>query len=360
MVKKTLGYVELEWTCPRCGSRNPGPKKTCSGCGAPQPDDVKFEQAAQEELISDEEEIERAKAGPDVHCAYCGARNPAGAEKCTQCSADLTEATARDSGQMVGAHRDQPAPEVPCPACGTPNPAGAHECSQCGANLTRPEPQPEPEPRRPVTQGRSCGPVVLIAGAALLIALVVLGIVLTRPSSDMTATVEDVSWTRTIPIMGLVPVTYEAWLDEIPPEAAVGACRQEVHHVQDEPAPNSQEVCGTPYTVDTGSGYGEVVQDCKYQVYEEWCEYAAEEWRAVDAVTLTGNDLNPRWPATQLAADQQAGEGEESYEVLFDTDGGAYTYTTSDPAEFAQFQDGSKWILKVNKLGAVVSIEPAR
>jgi len=112
MVKKTLGYVELEWRCPRCGSRNPGPEKTCNGCGAPQPEDVEFEQPAEEELVTEESEIERAKAGPDVHCAYCGARNPADAEICTQCGADLTEASARVSGRVVGAHRDKPAADV--------------------------------------------------------------------------------------------------------------------------------------------------------------------------------------------------------------------------------------------------------
>ncbi len=361
MTKKTLGYVELEWTCPRCGSKNPGPQKSCSGCGAPQPDDVEFEQAAEEELITDEEEIERAKTGPDVHCAYCGARNPAGAKTCTQCSADLTEAAARVSGRVVGAHRHEAAPDVACPSCGAMNPATAHECSQCGASLARPE--PEPEPRTPASRAAApqrggCGRVAIIAGA-VLIALIALGIFLTRPSSDMVAAVEDVSWTRTIPIMGLVPVTYEDWQDEIPPEAIIGDCRQEPHHVQDSPAPNSKEICGTPYTIDKGSGYGEVVQDCQYEVYEEWCEYSVEELQAVDQIVQSGNDLNPVWPAvTQLAAGQQAGEGKETYEIVFDTDGGTYTYTTSDPAEFAQFQDGSQWLLKVNKLGAVVSVEP--
>jgi len=176
----------------------------------------------------------------------------------------------------------------------------------------------------------------------------------------MVATVEDVVWTRSVPIMGLVPVSYEGWRDEIPSEAVVGDCRQEVHHVQDSPAPNSEEICGTPYTVDKGSGYGEVVQDCEYQVYAERCEYEVEEWRVVDTVTSSGHDLSPRSPAVQLAADQQEGQAEDRYQITFDTDGGMVTYTISDPAEFAQFEEGSRWILKVNKLGAVVSVEPAR
>ena len=46
---------------------------------------VVSEQAAQEELVTDEKESERAKAGPDIHCAYCGARNPAGTENRYDC-----------------------------------------------------------------------------------------------------------------------------------------------------------------------------------------------------------------------------------------------------------------------------------
>jgi ribosomal protein L40E len=362
MVKKTLGYVELEWTCPRCGSRNPGPDKTCNGCGAPQPDDVEFEQAAQEELVTEEKAIKRAKAGPDVHCAYCGARNRADAEICTQCGADLTEAEARVSGQVVGAHRREPVPDVACPACGALNPASAHECSQCGATLARPEPKPAPRSAaKPAARaGRGgCGPIALVAGVGLIL-LVILGIFLTRPSGERAATVEDVSWTRSVPIMGLVPVAHEGWYDEVPQDAVLGDCRQEPHHVQDSPAPNAREICGTPYTVDTGSGYGEVVQDCRYEVYEDWCEYQVEEWQVVDQVVQSGSDLNPRWPVTQLDVGQRKGEGEERYEVVFDTDGGTYSYITSDPAEFAQFRPGSQWLLKVNKLGAVVDVEPVR
>ena len=137
MVKKSLGYVRTEWTCPNCQTRNPGPQKTCASCGMPQPDDVKFEQTAQEEIITNEAEIEKAKAGPDIHCYYCGSRNPAGAATCSQCGADLTEGTARKSGDILGGHRQGPAPKITCSACGAENEANASKCGQCGALLPR-------------------------------------------------------------------------------------------------------------------------------------------------------------------------------------------------------------------------------
>lgn len=358
MVKKKVGYVRLEWTCSSCGAKNPGPQKTCTGCGAPQPEDIEFEQAAQEELITEAEEIKRAEAGPDVHCGYCGARNPAGTETCTQCGADMSEGQARASGQVIGAHRDKPAEEVPCPSCGALNPATAHKCSQCGASMARTEPEPAQQPAQAPKKG-GCGPLVYVAGAAVIL-LIALGVFLTRPSSDIAGAVEAVDWTRSIAIEALSPVTREDWREEIPSEAVIGTCKQEVHHTQEEPAPNAQEVCGTPYTVDKGSGYGEVVQDCKYEVYADWCKYEVKEWQAIDTITLNGNDLAPRWPASQLGTGQREGEREEHYECIFDTDGKTYTYRTQDAAEFAQCQIGSRWTLKVNRLDAVVSIEPAR
>jgi len=52
MTKKTIGYVKLAWTCPHCDGENHGPRKFCNGCGAPQPQDVEFHQAAGDTLAS--------------------------------------------------------------------------------------------------------------------------------------------------------------------------------------------------------------------------------------------------------------------------------------------------------------------
>ncbi len=356
MVKKTVGYVRLEWTCPRCGSKNPGPQKMCGGCGGPQPDDVKFEQPAQEKLVTDEEEIKRATAGPDEHCPYCGARNPARAETCTQCGGDLTDATARAAGQVLGAHRDKAAKDVPCPSCGAMNPGTALKCSQCGASMA--QPKPKPRVKKP-TKRPSSGPVAFIAGGAALV-LIALFIFLATRTSDVIGIVESVSWTRTIAIEALGPATHEDWRDEIPTDAVVGTCTEKVHHTQDEPAPGAKEVCGTPYTEDTGTGYGEVVQDCQYQVTADWCTFTVQEWQKTDEVTLSGADPNPRWPDLQLGSDQREGTPDEAYQIVFDTDGDTYTYQTSDSAAFSQYAIGSRWVLKVNKLNQLTSIEPAR
>ena len=77
--QKEVGYVELEWTCPRCQARNAGTVKTCATCGVPQPADVEFEAPPQAEIIAKEsveaQEVAKAvAAGADVYCPFCGTR----------------------------------------------------------------------------------------------------------------------------------------------------------------------------------------------------------------------------------------------------------------------------------------------
>ena len=67
MTRKSLGYVELEWTCKRCGTVNPGMQKMCTNCGAPMADADQFEMPDEQRLITDDTRLEAAKKGADIH-----------------------------------------------------------------------------------------------------------------------------------------------------------------------------------------------------------------------------------------------------------------------------------------------------
>jgi len=359
VARKTVGYVKMEWTCPNCGSRNPGTKIICGNCAAPQPDDVQFEQVAQEELITDEKLIERAKAGPDVHCPFCGTRNPANAAQCSTCFGDLSEAEARQSGHAVGAHSTKPVPDVECTHCGTMNPGTATNCINCQSTLTKQMPAPSAIPRTlPARPQRKISPLLIIV---LLLAVVACAVFffLSMQTEELIGRVSNVSWERTILIEGLVPVEREAWADEVPAAGAMGSCREEVRNTSNFPEPNSQEVCGTPYTVDTGSGVGEVVQDCEYLVYDDYCSFTIDEWQVVNQVSSSGNNFAPEWPTLNLGFEEREGEYEEVYAVVIDTDGRSYTYHPNSFNEYQQFDIGSSWILEVNTFNAIRSITPA-
>ena len=369
MAKKSLGYVRTEWTCPNCQTRNPGPQKTCSSCGMPQPDDVQFEQAAQEQIITDEAEIAKAKVGPDIHCYYCGTRNPADAATCSQCGADLTEGTAREKGQVMGAHRDKPAAKIVCESCGTENEPDAAKCAQCGSPLRQAEPKPPPVKAAPAPAGRNKLWMIIAGGFLLLccVAVIIFGVLSAR-TSDINGTVNDVSWTRAIAIEALVPVTHEGWRDEIPAGAIVGLCTEKVRDTEQRATGEQREICGTPYTEDKGSGYAEVGQDCTTEdgyesvpIYADSCEYTVDEWQKVDEASASGNDLAPQWPSIgTLSRDQREGERREEYQVTFSTESEQYTYSPGNADEFGRYQIGSRWILKVNTFGVVTETEPMR
>lgn len=362
MARKQIGYVELQWKCPRCGSLNPGPQQTCGNCGGPQPQDVKFQQAASQELIQDEAAKKAAAAGPDIHCPFCGTRNPAGTQTCRQCGGDLAEGTKREAGQVVGSFSfDAPKTTLKCPNCGAENPDTALSCQNCGASLAQePAPAAPPAPAPAAQKGRPAW--IFAVGVILVLAIcgaITYYMFLARRTEASTGMVQSLRWERSIPIEALVAVEYEAWKDQIPQDAEVGGCRQEIRSVQSEPVPNSVEVCGTPYTEDTGSGYGEVVQDCEYQVYDDLCSYSVEEWREVDTAVLSGEDRSPAWPEPQLEQGQRVGEdASETYTIVFRLGDELYTYSTSDFDLFQQAEAGETWTLNINSFGRVVSVEP--
>ncbi len=358
MARKQVGFVELQWKCPRCGSLNPGPKQACVNCGAPQPKDVKFEQAPRQELIKDEAEKAKAAAGPDIHCPYCGTRNPAGTTVCKQCGGDLSEGALREAGQVVGAYSFGTPTTIKCPRCGTENPDTAKSCSSCGSSLAQEAEVAAAKPvaaagKMPIWMIVAIVAVVVVCGGIVLITL------LSNRTKGTTGLIENVRWERVIPIEALVAVQYETWQDQIPQEAEVGACREEIRSVESEPVPNSVEVCGTPYTVDTGGGYGEVVQDCEYQVYDNVCSYTVEEWRQVDTAVMSGSDQQPTWPEPILEAGQRVGENRsENYVIVFSSGDQTFTYTTSDLSLFQQADVGEQWGLNVNTFGKLISVEP--
>lgn len=362
MARKSVGFVHMEWRCPNCDTRNKGTNKICSNCATAQPADVAFEQTAQETLIEDEALIAQAKAGPDVHCPFCGTRNPATAVQCKSCLGELTEGVARSKGIVLGEHRAEPVPDVICSYCQTTNPGTAFVCSNCTRPLHKTKPQPKETPQKatptpPAAQSRRVSPLLYLF---LAIALFACGYLffLSIQRDETVGQVSNVEWERTIQIEGLVPVSSEGWLDEIPQSAEVGFCREEVRFSSPNPQPNSQEVCGEPYTVDTGTGIGELVQDCEYLVYDDLCSYTVDEWQVISEERAAGNDFASFWPSTTLSSTEREGEYEESYRVVFDADGRSYSYRPNSFDAFTRFTIGSDWILELNGFNAVVDVSP--
>jgi hypothetical protein len=337
MARKTLGFVPLIWECPYCQTQNPGPIKTCTSCGAPQPDDVEFLQVDEEKFnfIKDEALIRMAMSGPDIHCPYCGTRNVAGAQVCSNCGGELNieGKVIRETGKEVRT-----------------------------VSEAKKEPTPTPAPELPqISNGKSNRKLnlgVILLGLAIITGCLIVLFMLLRTDS-IEATVTDVAWERSVAIEAFTEVTRSDWWDQIPEIAEIQSCRQRYRYTSEIPEANATEVCSEAVVEDTGTGLGEVVQECVYEVYDDYCEYTAMDWVVLTTVVETGENSNPVWPEPNLSADQQLGAMTETYTIIFTGDGDRYTYTTSDLETFMMAQLGSRWELSVNQLGGIQSIEPA-
>ena len=349
--RRTLGYIQNEWTCPNCNTRNKGSVKTCENCGAPQPENVQFELPSEEKLVTDEDSIKAAQAGADIHCPFCGTRNPATAVTCSQCGGDLQGGHARQAGQEMKAPVAQPK-IIKCDNCGTDNPSSNAICSKCG--------HPLPKTAAPAAAQANAGAPVagtapapkktnwlLIGGilAALAVCCVVIGALFFLPSQSVKATVSDVHWQTSVPVQEMKAVDHSDEAGNPPSDAYNVSCHDE-----------SKDVCEEK-VIDKGNGYSEKVEDCHTET-QQYCSYTVDEWTTIQTYTLDGNDLNPVYDNPSIASGQRLGDKDEDLTVTFSTDKGEKTYHPGTIGEFQQFTVGSSWTLKMNALGGVVGVEP--
>ena len=319
--RRTLGYIENEWTCPNCQTRNKGSVKTCVNCGAPQPENVQFELPAEQKIIKDAESVKAAGAGADIHCPFCGTRNPATAKTCSQCGGDLLEGKARESGRLMQA----PPPQmkiVKCDNCGTDNPVGNAVCSKCGSPLPKIV-APALASQAPAIPGvgRLTMPKktnwLLIGGilAGLSICCVVLGALFFLPSKSVQATVVDVHWQTFVPVQEIQAVDHNNEAGSPPSGAYNVSCHDE-----------SQDVC-EQRTIDKGNGYSEVVEECNTET-QQYCSYTVDEWTTIQTYSLDGDNLQPIYEDPSLASGQRLGQESEELIVTFSTpDGEQETYS---------------------------------
>lgn len=353
MAKRSLGFVELSWECPNCQAKNKGLDKTCKQCGAPQPENLQFGLDEDAKKISDEKILQELKNGADFHCPYCGTRNIQGTVVCTQCGGDLTDATKRTSGNVLTAKAN-----TICPKCGNKNQFAATTCAACGSimpksgvhnNQPTPESTPHEKKSSPI---RPWMALPVIAGLLLLCSLIWL---LFFKTNSVMGTVESTHWSRSIQIESFIEVKKQAWKDLIPSDGKVLECKMEFRENSDQPTDNSKEICATK-VVDQGNGAGEVVEECHYEVYDNYCTFTVFDWDVTNELTKSGDGLTAIWPPFTPTSSERIGVKTENYDVNFSTSNGIKTYSTSDYNYFQNFSIGSEWMLSINTLGGIVDI----
>jgi len=351
--RRTLGYIQNEWKCPNCETRNKGTDKACTNCGAPQPDNVQFELGEDQNFVTDEAQIQAAQSDADIHCGFCGTRNPATAVTCSQCGGDLKEGKARAAGRIMQAPPPPPK-NIKCGNCGTDNPGTNTTCSKCGAALPKvvtQTPQVQPALQQPVMSGAKPAPKkktnwFLFGGILGFIAIccVVIVALFLIPTSSVQGTVTAVHWQTNVPLQEVRAVDYSNERGSPPSDAYNVSCHDE-----------TREVCEQK-TIDKGNGFSEVVEDC-HNESEQYCSYTRDEWTTIQTYSLDGNDLYPEYASPNYSSDQRLGDESEELTVTFSTENGTETYSPGTVTEFQQFNIGSTWTLKMNALGGVVDVQ---
>lgn len=383
MAQKIVGYREMIWTCPNCGAKNPGSSRICKSCGAAMGEDVKFEQQTNADMIKDEKVIDQASKGPDIYCAYCGNRNPAGSTKCSRCGAELSEGKEREHGTQHSAnlhheHSNQDGgAEVVCQACGSKNPASALKCKTCGAPLnisTKKEEIPDPSQVNSGKKGSSggCLKIILFLVIAGIIGAFLLngcgsggrqtGNIFSGnqntpvPNQVYNAVVSQQKWQTSVQVIGSVDSKQSAWKDAVPKEARNVNCKDRKRYTSNEKKTNSVEVCGTPYAIDMGNGFEQFVQDCVYDVYDSYCEYTISKTGVIETARASGSGPNPEAPFVD--SKYTAGNQSVSYSVeIRDENGKTYTLTPSNLTEYRQYPVGTEFQIEVNSRGRIVNME---
>lgn len=351
MARRSKGFIELEWTCPNCETRNKGSVKTCASCGAPQPENVQFEAPGEKKLVSDEKASKLRKRGADIHCGFCGTRNPSTAETCSQCGGDLSEGVARQAGREIDMSTREPQ-IVSCANCGKKNQGTNSSCEECGAPLPRAKKALEPAAFSGIKQAamedtkkkKPNWKVLGAIGGALLLCCIAALALLFIPSSSAQASVTDVYWQTSVPLQEIQAVSYSNERGSPPSDAYNVSCWED-----------SQEVC-EERTIDRGDGFAEVVEDCHTET-EQYCDYTIDEWTTVQTYTLEGHDTFPVYEQPNISNDQRLGNQSENLTVTFNSEKGQKSYSPNSVSEFQQFQIGSTWTLKLNAIGGVVGVE---
>ncbi|GAB4267257.1 MAG: hypothetical protein Kow0029_01650 [Candidatus Rifleibacteriota bacterium] len=358
-------FVEGFWNCPNCATKCRGSEQNCSNCGAIRGENVEFHCEDDAPAITDEEELAKAKAGPDWICRFCGNTSPAGARKCTGCGSD------REDGKKRAVNE---------------------------------EPVEDNEAKSPATPIKTAKPMPLGCqvgcGVIALIFLVLMALSCQQKPGKLEITGNF--WKRTVEREQLTTVREKAWKNEVPANARKISSSREIRNYK--LIPDGYEMVDETYTqkvkvgekkvkagkVNLGNGRFKIkykmvpeyreekktrrVKKEKFKkepIFDEKVTYEIDRWKPIDRVEASGTEDEPKWPETNATdrsppqvGDIRAGKRTEEYWVkakrLSDGKEFEIRQLKSHPLTYDQFmklRKGTQWDAVFSGLGALTEIK---
>lgn len=285
--------VEGFWDCPNCNAKNRGSMQQCEDCGAIRSENVKFYTEDGAPVITDEEELEKAKAGPDWICTFCSNMSPSASPVCTGCG------SARSDGKKRAVR------EIP---------AGADSAGSVSQKT------PPAAPTQPAPTWLKVGCSIF---ALLFLVLTILSCHEKAAKIEITAN----QWVRVIERAEYKTVRENAWANELPSGARKVSSERKVRSYKEIPD-GFEDVDEVYYEkvkigekrvedgkVDLGNGRFQIkyrmvpeykeekrtrrVKRQKFRkepVYDEMVTFDVDRWVPIAATELRGTTDEPRWP----------------------------------------------------------------
>jgi len=392
-----MAIREGAWDCLHCGmKRNRGPEKFCGGCGAPRGDNVKFYLPEDARVVEDEEELRRAKAGPDWNCRYCGGDNQGYNNFCTGCGAGKDGSAPRKTTEYK-------IDEIPHSGEDLKKEEKEHvKGSKSDFKKEKKEPKRRKSGQKPgegdpgrKTSGnylfaKIAGTAGCVGLSAIVLILIVIGLFLAFRTHEVSLEVTGLNWERTIAIEEFRTITEEGWEGELPSDARYISESREIHHYEQVQVGTETETRTVTRQVQTGTesvkvgvkdmgnGYFEDVYEDRpvyeeveetvteevpvYEdkpVYRQKITYEVDRWVPDRTEKASGTDRNrPVWPEFTLGNEEREGVRQENYTVtLVDSKGKSYKYKASSYQEWEKFEKGKSYKAKITGLGSLKSIE---
>lgn len=375
------------WDCPSCGrKKNDGPNEECPGCGNKRGKEVKFYLDDDSPVVTDPNELKRAKIGPDWNCEHCGAANDADRADCKSCGASKGSShsnavkdyvppapTSRNKSDKSDDYFDQPIARKTVPPRRLDAPS--HRQEQIISSF----------PKKKILTYGGIGLGVMLLG---LIAFLFLH------TRDVPVQLTGVTWTREIQIEKFKTVVEEDW--DIPSGGRkIGSETKIKGYVENRSVITGYQVVGTRQVkvgshteevvcgqTDLGNGYfedkkcqetvddyeDEEIKEPIYQqdpVYAQWYTYEIERWKYERSVHGAGADQKVYWPEFTLAdpkitqiGKERRGASKENYQASFRGGSKNKDYTlTFNYQRWSSLKIGSTYTGKMNVMGMLLGIE---
>ena len=319
-----MAIREGKWRCRHCNEVSRGVELKCSACGKTRDKDVAFFLEDEAPALNDQALLERATAGADWLCLFCGSSSPSTTSDCRDCGAARGTAPSRETRVHLHGAAQPPV-------------------SAAGAAV-------------PVRSGSSKKPAV-IALLAVAVLLTAIWFLFLRKSEDQVM-VAGLEWERIVEIEAFRSVQEEAW-ESAPAGAHVLRTAEEKYGTEKVQTGSERVKVGTK---DLGNGFFEDVYEDRpiYEekdVYKKKIYYEIDKWVPERKERAASAGKDPRWPEVRLGSNEREAKRKQAYYATLAGEK-QYRMEFDEPDRWLTLEPGQRYIAVVKGVGRVVDLRP--